>query len=59
MSFGLGAGPAAALLMTLPSTSFPSLLLVKRVFPRKVLVFVGVGVAVIGIVSGLLGMFIL
>jgi uncharacterized membrane protein YraQ (UPF0718 family) len=59
MTFGLGAGPAAALLMTLPSTSLPSLLLVKRVFPRKVLVFVGVGVAVIGIVSGLLGMFIL
>lgn len=59
MSFGLGTGPAAALLMTLPATSLPSLLLVKRVFPRKVLVFVGAGVAVIGVISGILGMLIL
>lgn len=59
MSFGLGAGPAAALLLTLPSTSLPSLLLVKRVFPKNVLVFVGLGVAAIGVVSGILGMLIL
>jgi uncharacterized protein len=59
MSFGLGVGPAAALLMTLPSTSLPSLILVRRAFPRKVLFFVAGTVAALGIVSGILGMIIL
>lgn len=59
MSFGLGAGPAAALLITLPSTSLPSLLLVRRVFPRKILYFVAAAVAAFGIVSGILGVFLL
>ncbi|MBL4934731.1 permease [Clostridium sp. YIM B02515] len=59
MHFGLGVGPAGALLMTLPSTSLPSLLLVKRVFPKKVLAFVGCSVVVLGIVSGLLAMIVL
>lgn len=59
MSFGLGVGPAAALLITLPSTSLPSLLLVRRAFPRKVLFFVAGSVAALGIVSGLLAMIIL
>lgn len=59
MGFGLGSGPAGALLMTLPSISLPSILLIKRVFPKKVLIFVPIGVAVIGIISGLLAMIIL
>ncbi|ERI95218.1 putative permease [Clostridiales bacterium oral taxon 876 str. F0540] len=59
MHFGLGAGPAGALLMTLPSTSLPSLLLVRRAFPKKVLVFVGCSVAALGIISGLIAMIIL
>lgn len=59
MAFGLGTGPAAALLLTLPSVSLPSLLLVKRVFPTRLLVFVGVATAIIGIVSGFIGIIVL
>lgn len=53
MSFGLGVGPAVALLMTLPAVSLPSLLIVKRVFPAKILFFVAAAVAIVGVVSGL------
>lgn len=59
MAFGLGTGPAAALLITLPAVSLPSLLIVKRAFPTRVLVFVGVAVAFIGILSGFIGMAVL
>ncbi|MED1470195.1 permease [Bacillus salipaludis] len=59
MSFGLGGGPAAALLVTLPSVSLPSLILVARSFPKKVLFFVAGSTVVIGILSGIVGMFIL
>lgn len=55
MLMGLGAGPAAALLITLPSISLPSLLMVAKSFPRKVLVFVSLSVVVLGIISGLIG----
>ncbi|MDP4083298.1 MAG: permease [Bacillota bacterium] len=59
MSFGLGGGPAAALLITLPSVSLPSLVLVARSFPKKVLFFVASSVVVLGILSGIVGMFLL
>ena len=59
MAFGLGMGPAATLLITLPAVSLPSLLIVRRAFSQKVLVFVGVAVVIIGIVSGVLGMLLL
>jgi uncharacterized membrane protein YraQ (UPF0718 family) len=59
MSFGLGAGPAGALLLTLPSISLPSLLLVRRVFSRRILIFVCSAVALFGIISGLLAMIVL
>jgi len=59
MSFGLGGGPAAALLITLPSVSLPSLIIVARSFPKKVLFFVAGSVVVLGIISGLVGMLIL
>ncbi|MED1204018.1 permease [Heyndrickxia acidicola] len=59
ITFGLGTGPAAALLLTLPSISLPSLIMVGRSFPKRVLFFVVVSVVVLGILSGLVGMFIL
>jgi uncharacterized membrane protein YraQ (UPF0718 family) len=59
MSFGLGGGPAAALLITLPSISLPSLILVAKSFPKKVLFFVAGSVVLLGILSGIAGMFIL
>ncbi len=59
MSLGLGGGPAAALLITLPAISLPSLLIVAKSFPKKVLFFVVGSVVLLGIVSGLVGMIIL
>ncbi|MBD0379650.1 permease [Paenibacillus sedimenti] len=59
MSFGLGTGPAAALLLTLPSVSLPSLLMISRSFPKKVILFVIVSVVVLGILSGITGAFVL
>jgi uncharacterized protein len=59
MHFGLGVGPAAALMMTMPAVSLPSLLMVRKAFPAKVLWFVGVMVALIGIISGLIAMALL
>lgn len=59
MSFGLGGGPAAALLITLPSISLPSLLLVAKSFPTRVLFFVAGSVVLLGILCGVIGMYIL
>lgn len=59
MSAGLGAGPAGALLLTLPAISLPSLLLVARSFPRKVLWFTAGSVVLLGIASGLTGLLVL
>jgi uncharacterized membrane protein YraQ (UPF0718 family) len=55
MSFGLGAGPASALLLTLPAVSLPSLLMIARSFPKKVIIFVACSVVVLGILSGIAG----
>lgn len=58
MALGLGAGPSAALLMTLPAVSLPSLLMVKRAFRTKVLLFVAGAVVLMGILSGIAAMLI-
>ncbi|WP_234702076.1 permease [Desulfotomaculum nigrificans] len=59
MSFGLGIGPASALFMTLPAVNVPSILMLRRYFPRKVLVLVFIAVIVCGIASGLLASILL
>jgi len=59
ISFGLGTGPSAALLLTLPSVSLPSLLMISKSFPKKVLLFVAASVVVLGILSGITGALIL
>ncbi|WP_047981860.1 permease [Ornithinibacillus contaminans] len=59
MAFGLGGGPAAALLITLPTISLPSLLMVGKSFPKRVLFFVAAAVVLVGILSGIVGMFFL
>ncbi len=51
MAFGLGVGPAAALLTTLPPVSLPSLVMVGKAVPARVLVFLGLIVAALGLVS--------
>jgi uncharacterized membrane protein YraQ (UPF0718 family) len=55
MALGLGTAPAVALLMTLPSVSLPSLLMLRKSFDARVLVWVGVLTMLVGIVSGLVG----
>jgi uncharacterized protein len=55
IAMGLGNGPAAALMITLPVISLPSILIVRKAFPRKVLAFLVGSVVVLGIVSGLIG----
>jgi uncharacterized membrane protein YraQ (UPF0718 family) len=52
MAFGLGAGPGVALMMTLPAVSIPSLIMVKEVFPTKVLITVAGAVMIIGVITG-------
>jgi uncharacterized membrane protein YraQ (UPF0718 family) len=51
MAFGLGVGPAAALLTTLPPVSLPSLLMLGRAVTARVLVFVAGSVFLLGLLS--------
>lgn len=53
LSLGMGVGPAVALLMTLPSISLPSLLMLRSAFTPRVLVTVTVMTILIGAASGL------
>jgi len=51
MTFGLGVGPAAALLTTLPPVSLPSLVMVGKGVPVRVLLFVAASVFTLGLLS--------
>lgn len=55
LAAGIAAGPASALLLTLPAVSLPSLMMVSRAFPRKILLLVLGSVVVTGIISGIIG----
>ncbi|MFC4103667.1 permease [Paenibacillus xanthanilyticus] len=59
LSLGFGAGPAAALLVVLPAVSLPSLLMIRRSFPPRVVGFVFASVVVLGMLSGIVGMLVL
>lgn len=59
MSFGLGAGPAAALLITLPSVSLPSFMMLSKTFPLRVLVFVASSTVLLGVLCGIAGAIII
>lgn len=54
LSLGMSAGPAGALLMTLPPISLPSLAMLARSFPPRILAVVGAGVVLFGIAGGAL-----
>ena len=56
MHYGLGLGPAFALLLTLPAISAPSAAMVWRHFPKKALLFAGASTFVVGLIAGLAGM---
>lgn len=55
MGLGLGTAPAVALLMTLPSISLPSLLMLRESFDRRVLVWVALLTMLVGVLSGAIG----
>jgi len=52
LSLGMATGPAGALLMTLPPVSVPSLVMLGRSFPPKVLAFVAASVVAFGVIGG-------
>ena len=54
LALGLGGGPAAALLMTLPPVSLPSLAMLWRSFPARLLVAIAVAVVGFGVLAGAL-----
>jgi uncharacterized protein len=54
LALGVGAGPAAALMMTLPPVSLPSLAMTGKVLSIRVLAMISLVVLVTGIVAGLL-----
>jgi uncharacterized membrane protein YraQ (UPF0718 family) len=54
LSLGMGVGPAGALLMTLPPISLPSLTMLARSFPPRILAMIVAGVALFGVAGGAL-----
>jgi uncharacterized protein len=56
LGYGVGAGPAGALLLTLAPLSLPSLVMLGRTFPTRVLLALAALCVALGIVGGLLAM---
>jgi uncharacterized protein len=55
LAAGVGVGPVGALVLTLPALSLPSMLMVRRAFPTRVIVASGLVVAAMGVLgAGLL-----
>ena len=54
LSLGVGTGPAAALMMTLPPISLPSLFMTRKVFSARTLGLTALVVFVVGLVAGML-----
>ncbi len=52
-AFGMGDGPSGALLLTLAPASLPSLLMLSRVFPKRVLAVIALAVVAAGVLAGL------
>jgi hypothetical protein len=52
LALGISAGPAAALLMTLPPVSLPSIAMTKSVFTWRVLALVAGAILTVGIAAG-------
>jgi uncharacterized protein len=58
LALGVGAGPAAALMMTLPPISLPSLVMTRKVFSTRLLAVVSAVVFVIGVIAGLIAIWL-
>lgn len=59
MQHGMGVGAAAALLITLPAISLPSIWIVRHAFPRRVLLFIAAAVAACGVLAGIIATFLI
>jgi len=55
-ALGMGAGPAGALIMTLPAVSLPSLAMLSRIFSLRTRLVIVAGVVLSGIAGGLIAM---
>ncbi len=55
-ALGMGAGPAGALIMTLPAVSLPSLVMLGRAFTLRTRLVIASGVVLSGIAAGLVAM---
>jgi len=58
LALGMGVGPAGALLMTLPPISLPSLAMLSRSFPPRILAMVGAAVVLFGLAGGALAIWL-
>lgn len=56
LALGMGAGPAAALVMTLPAVSLPSLAMLGRAFGLRTRIVIAAGVALSGVLAGCVAM---
>ncbi|MDE3208925.1 MAG: permease [Pseudomonadota bacterium] len=54
LSFGLGVGPAVALLLTLPAVSLPSLVMMRKVFSLRLRLLIAGSILLAGIIAGLI-----
>ena len=57
-ALGMGAGPAGALIMTLPAVSLPSLVMLGKVFSLRMRLLIAVGVVLSGIITGFVAKFL-
>lgn len=57
-ALGMGAGPAGALIMTLPAVSLPSLAMLGRVLSLRTRLVIATSVVLSGIVAGLIAMIV-
>ena len=55
LALGMGIAPAVALLMTLPSISLPSMLMLRKYFSPRVLTTVALLTMLVGVTTGLIG----
>jgi uncharacterized membrane protein YraQ (UPF0718 family) len=58
MALGMGAGPAGALIMTLPAVSLPSLVMLGRTISLRTRMLIAAGVALSGVMAGCIATFL-
>jgi uncharacterized protein len=58
IALGMGAGPAGALIMTLPAVSLPSLVMLGRTISLRTRILIASGVALSGVLAGCIATFL-